>query len=243
MASVPRRAFDRAADLMEQGIEQASWGFKDVPGVVPDIAKLLGMPDVEQTRRMACAILANAVVFHHRLAGITDEITPPRLVCGDAMNLQKPIREEWTRILELNYWSIFAIARDILNHIPAGAARWMLERLFEMTDEMETLGVTNAHDLTGRIFQRLIADRKYLATFYTLPASASLLARLAISLLDGVDWSDAGGDRPPPGGRLRLRHRRAAVRGVRGNRGAPRAGRRRRLETPSSADGGGPLRL
>ena len=192
VASIPRRAFDRAADLMEQGIEQSSWAFKDVPGAVPDIARLLGMPDVEQTRRMACAILANAVVFHHRLAGITDEITAPRLVCGDAMNLQKPIREEWTRILELNYWSIFAIARDILNHIPAGAARWMLERLFEMTDEMETLGVTNAHDLTGRIFQRLIADRKYLATFYTLPASASLLARLAISLLDGVDWSDAG---------------------------------------------------
>ena len=192
VASVPRRAFDRAAELMEQGIEQSSWAFKEVPGVVPGIARLLGMPDVEQTRRMACAILANAVVFHHRLAGITEEITAPRLVCGDAMNLQRPIREEWTRILELNYWSIFAIARDILNHIPAGAARWMLERLFEMTDEMETLGVTSAHDLTGRIFQRLIADRKYLATFYTLPASASLLARLAISLLDEVDWSDAG---------------------------------------------------
>lgn len=192
VASIPSRAFDRAADLMEQGIEQSSWAFKDVPGAAPGVARLLGMPDVEQTRRMACAILANAVVFHHRLAGITDEITAPRLVCGDAVNLQKPIREEWTRILELNYWSIFAIARDILNHIPAGAARWMLERLFEMTDEMETLGVTNAHDLTGRIFQRLIADRKYLATFYTLPASASLLARLAISLLDEVDWSDAG---------------------------------------------------
>ena len=192
VASVPRRAFDRAADLMERGIERSSRSLKEAPGSVARIAKLLGMPDVEQTRRMACAILANAVVFHHRLAGITDEITAPRLVCGDAMNLQKPIREEWTRILELNYWSIFAIARDILNHIPAGAARWMLERLFEMTDEMETLGVTNAHDLTGRIFQRLIADRKYLATFYTLPASASLLARLAISLLDGVDWSDAG---------------------------------------------------
>ena len=38
-------------------------------------------------------------------------------------------------------------------------------------------------DLTGRIFQRLIADRKYLATFYTLPASAALLARLAIDKL------------------------------------------------------------
>ena len=49
----------------------------------------------------------------------------------------------------------------------------------------------NAHDLTGRVFQRLIADRKYLATFYTLPASAALLARLAVAKLDGVDWSSA----------------------------------------------------
>ena len=48
----------------------------------------------------------------------------------------------------------------------------------------------NAHDLTGRIFQRLIVDRKYLATFYTLPASAALLARLAVSKMEGIDWSD-----------------------------------------------------
>ena len=37
----------------------------------------------------------------------------------------------------------------------------------------------------------MIADRKYLATFYTLPASAALLARLAVAKLDGVDWADA----------------------------------------------------
>ena len=53
-------------------------------------------------------------------------------------------------------------------------------------------GVDNAHDLTGRIFQRLIADRKYLATFYTLPASAALLARLAVAKLGNLDWTDAG---------------------------------------------------
>ena len=51
--------------------------------------------------------------------------------------------------------------------------------------------MNNAHDLTGRIFQRLIADRKYLATFYTLPASAALLARLAVSKMDRVEWGDA----------------------------------------------------
>ena len=40
------------------------------------------------------------------------------------------------------------------------------------------------------MFQRLIVDRKFLATFYTLPNSAALLAELAVPDLD-VDWGDA----------------------------------------------------
>ena len=63
--------------------------------------------------------------------------------------------------------------------------------LRDTAQSVEATGINNAHDLTGRIFQRLIADRKYLATFYTLPASAALLARLAVAKMDGVDWSDA----------------------------------------------------
>ena len=39
------------------------------------------------------------------------------------------------------------------------------------------------------MFQTLIADRKFLATFYTLAESACLLAELAVDRLD-VDWSD-----------------------------------------------------
>ncbi len=37
-----------------------------------------------------------------------------------------------------------------------------------------------SHDLTGAVFQRLIADRKFLAAYYTNPASAALLVGLAI---------------------------------------------------------------
>ena len=57
--------------------------------------------------------------------------------------------------------------------------------------DVSATGVGVSHDLTGRIFQSLIADRKYLATFYTLPASAALLARLAVDKMRGVDWSNA----------------------------------------------------
>ena len=43
------------------------------------------------------------------------------------------------------------------------------------------------NDISGRMFQRLITDRKLLATFYTLPFSATLLAELAISRLN-TNW-------------------------------------------------------
>ena len=44
--------------------------------------------------------------------------------------------------------------------------------------------------MTGHVFQKLIVDRKYLAAFYTLPTSAALLARIAVSKMNGIDWSD-----------------------------------------------------
>ena len=97
----------------------------------------------------------------------------------------------WQEILEINYWAIFAVAKDILEHLPAAEAAVILGRLRHTAQTVSALGAANSHDLTGRIFQRLIADRKYLATFYTLPASAALLARLAVAKMTGVDWSDA----------------------------------------------------
>ena len=59
----------------------------------------------------------------------------------------------------------------------------------ETSDTLTELGATGINDLSGRMFQTLISDRKFLATFYTLPVSATLLAELAISRLD-IDWGD-----------------------------------------------------
>ena len=119
-------------------------------------------------------------------------VNPLRLVCGpDVTNPQGETLSAWAAILKINYWPIFAIAKDILEQIPGNTAASILRDLLETAQGVEATGVDNAHDLTGRIFQRLIADRKYLATFYTLPASAALLARLAVTKMDGMDWSDA----------------------------------------------------
>ena len=196
LVSVPQRAVNRAATALQGGIDGAARLLDELnetrSGITMSIARRLGMTNVPQTRRMACAIIANALVFHERIAGMHEGVKPLALVCGDGVdNPQGEVLAAWRDILDINYWAIFAIARDILEQLPAGDAARILRRLRETAQSVHATGVDNAHDLTGRIFQRLIADRKYLATFYTLPASAALLARLAVAKMEGVDWSSA----------------------------------------------------
>ena len=156
------------------------------------IARRLGMTNVPQTRRMACAIIANALVFHEHIAGMHPEVKPLAKVCGDGVdNPQGEVLAAWDDILGINYWAIFAIAKDTLEQLPSGDAADILRRLRHTAQSVNATGVDNAHDLTGRIFQRLIADRKYLATFYTLPASAALLARLAARVVGFVGSDEA----------------------------------------------------
>ena len=204
LVSLPQRAVDEATTTLQEGISGAAKHLDEVndsrPAITAAIARLLGMTNVPQTRRMACAIIANAMVFHERIAGIHEKIRPLSMVCGDAVpNPQGEVLAAWSDILDVNYWAIFAIAKDILEQLPSGDAANILRRLRDTAQSVNATGVDNAHDLTGRIFQRLIADRKYLATFYTLPASAALLARLAVAKMDGVDWSD-----PEAIGRLKV---------------------------------------
>ena len=196
LVSVPQRAVDRATTTLQDGIDGAARLLDELnetrSGITMAIARLLGMTNVPQTRRMACAIIANALVFHERIAGMHTEVKPLAMVCGDGVdNPQGETLAAWDDILRINYWAIFAIAKDVLEQLPAGDAATLLRRLRDTAQSVHATGVDNAHDLTGRIFQRLIADRKYLATFYTLPASAALLARLAVAKMEGVDWSDA----------------------------------------------------
>ena len=196
LMSLPQLAVDTAADLLQEGIDLAAAALERMeqerPYINPEIARLLGMENVPQTRRMTGAILANAVVFHERIAGMYPHIRPPAQVSGTkSTNPRDETQATWDEILEINYWPIFDVARRILYELPSFYAATILRGLEYTSAQVAATGVENSHDLTGRVFQRLIADRKYLATFYTRPESAALLARLAVARLDGVDLGDA----------------------------------------------------
>ena len=193
LVSIPRKNVDKAVDTLQAGIDSATNVLNQLtqtrPDINPAIGKHLNMADVPQMRRMACSIIANAMLFHERLAG-RHGIQLLDQVCGPGIsNPRAGILEAWDSILSINYLDIFQVARAIVSELPTQEGSQILNIISFHVLQIAAAGVNNDHDLTGQVFQRLIADRKYLATFYTLPASAALLAGLAVGKM-GMDWSD-----------------------------------------------------
>lgn len=154
------------------------------------LAVLLNQKEGEQTTRMAMAIMANAVWFHTKVSNLHGVTPFSELTTSQGRYSQFKVSDEWKRIYtEINYWPIFYIARMILNSLRTSIASNVLKILVKAATDLEGIGVTSQHDLSGRMLQRLIGDRKFLATFYTLPSSAALLSELAISRIK-IDWSN-----------------------------------------------------
>ena len=143
-----------------------------------------------QTNRMVAAILVNAAIFHQRLARLHPDVAELRSFRLDEGSYHKgDILDAWRKILEINYWPIFHLASDLLEIIPEREIQTVVDRIERTAAKLHRYGAADIQDLSGRMFQQLITDRKFLATFYTLPPSAALLAELAIARLK-TDWSD-----------------------------------------------------
>ena len=201
-ASVPPEVIEKAADQLVTGVSEAAGLLKEMleehPGAIHKIGEELRQADSDQTRRMAATILANAFVFQENLAGAPDELASVNSLeqlRGSNSGLTKSaVLAEWRKILAVNYWPIFDIARRILEVIPTAESQLLIEGLAGTADKLLQAQLMRSHDLTGAVFQRLIADRKFLAAYYTTPGAAALLVGLAITPdtpLKSRSWSSA----------------------------------------------------
>ena len=193
--SLSERLLAEGTHILEQSIGEAAGKLRETASIhaLERMAQSLHQEDGEQTSRMAMAIVANALVFHTAIVDAHDIPTIDELRIPGRNDVSKSrLLECWQHILDnINYYPIFRIASDLLLPIADSTANAVLNRLAQAAGDLAGLGATTLHDLSGRMFQRLIADRKFLATFYTLPTSAALLGELAVSRLDAVtDWSD-----------------------------------------------------
>jgi hypothetical protein len=201
-ATVPPTVVEAAADKLMQGVNQAAGQLAGIETrfqpALQRMAEALCQQDSEQTRRMATTILANAFMFHASLAHGPGELAAVRNLeemKGAGQLTQAHILHEWRAILKVNYWPIFEIACRLFEVIPADLGKSLCETLADTATKLIENSLTRSHDLTGAVFQKLIADRKFLAAYYTTPASAALMVGLTLDAdvaPSGAPWTDNG---------------------------------------------------
>ena len=152
----------------------------------------------EQTAKMAAAIMINALAYHQNLAGFSVSIEIEGEIQDHTIRSLAALREptgyhpsnilvEWENILSYNFWAIFEIASTLLHIIPPTVAtNGLLERMVDTANSIQD--AIKQHDVAGTIFQKLIADRQTLATYYTRPESTTLAAYLAVP--DDLGWEN-----------------------------------------------------
>ena len=184
------RVLNQAADTLEQGITAIAAQIEKMPAPTArtQIAVELHQDESEQTWRMAASILANAYLFQEAVSGYHN--TPNMAMLehtGGGSATQSDTLQAWQQVLKINYWPIFNIARRILLTVPTQQGDQLCEMSSHTAKKLAAVGATQIQNMTGQMFGQLITDRKFLATFYTLPSSARMLAELATDRL-GVDW-------------------------------------------------------
>ena len=189
-AAIPAAAIEQAVNDLQHGVANAAAILMEAVSLTDRTAEVIAehlKQDFDiQTARIAVTIMINALVFHQNLAGQYGLLNPSQvLATRDTTQLR--MVQEWDQILDINYWSIFHVARQMLIDInpPVYAGR-MLRSMVDTANRLQE--VAQSHDLAGTVYQKLIADRKFLATYYTRPETAALLAHLAIP--EHPRWAD-----------------------------------------------------
>ena len=188
----PTGNLDRAVDLLDEGVRRAGARLNHSPGTVARIAEVFNAEQSEEVANMATLLIINAMIFQERLSSTQPAIQPLSVARQNDVLSLPLLLKVWDEILEIDYYPIFGMARDVVRVMSEMESADVLGECAKTASYMLGMQVVGRHDLAGRIFNRLIADRKLLAAFYTSVPAATLLAGLALSpgKWTDVDWSN-----------------------------------------------------
>ena len=143
---------------------------------------------------MAALVIINAMVFQERLASNDAAYQPISASMRNGRFSRAMLLQAWDQILDIDYYPIFNMARGVVGQFTDVEAAAVLSECQDAASELLGMGAVGRHDLAGRIFNRLVSERKLLAAFYTSIPASILLSGLALSgdRWPGVDWSDTG---------------------------------------------------
>ena len=186
---------DEAVDALDEGARRAGSRLYSSPGTLGRVSKIFGADPGDEAANMAALVIINAMVFQGRLASNEVAFQPVRAAIRDGRFSRMTLLQVWEHILSIDYYPIFSMARDVVRELSEVEATEMLGECARTAAALLGMGAVGRHDLAGRIFNRLISERKLLAAFYTSIPASTVLAGLALSpdRWSHVDWSNAEG--------------------------------------------------
>lgn len=204
----------RATAALDAGVERFASAVRAKAGFIGRMANVLGIKELPQSKRIpkgdydmwgglsvkereavshiAGLVLINAMVFQEALSMSDVRVEPLQRTLSGPIAVNA-FFQHWAFIVaEINYYPIFHLGGELLNELTADAD--LAKALAVMAEHAQSVVVNRAalrHDLMGRVYHRLLADAKYLATYYTRIPSATLLLKLALGNSDQcARWHD-----------------------------------------------------
>ena len=165
-------------------------GSKEIDGIVQRMSEAIeqaagilmrteAMVDPNEEAGITALVWLNAMLFQEllssRLEGEDEGRIPPLDLDISATDL----RAQWDDILKINWHPIFHSARESLGTVPGEKASSAIKGLLREAKRTAENQLLTRHDITGRIFHRLLDSRKFLATNYTTIPAAILLSGMA----------------------------------------------------------------
>ena len=188
----PAGNLEAAVEVLDSGARRAGSRLYQSPGTLTRVAKVFGAGPSDEAASMAALVVINAMVFQERLA--SDEATYQSIGAArrNGQFARLLLLQFWERILEVDYYPIFSMARDVVEELSEVETTGFLEECATTAADLLGMGAVGRHDLAGQIFNRLISERELLAAYYTSIPASTLLAGLALASdrWPGWDWGN-----------------------------------------------------
>lgn len=193
LATPPSGDLEETVNVLDKGARRAGAMLYSAPGTLARVANVFRAPPGDEVAHMAALVIINAMLFQERLA--REQSTFPPLDAartGERSFSQSVQLQIWESILEIDYYPIFIMARDVVKEFTGFEGPDVLRECARTAERLLGMGAVGRHDLAGMIFNRLITDRKLLAAYYTSIPASTVLAGLALSpdRWPNVDWTN-----------------------------------------------------
>ncbi|MCX5998736.1 MAG: hypothetical protein NTU41_03880, partial [Chloroflexi bacterium] len=190
-ATAPAADLEEAVATLDEGARRAGARLYGSPGTLARVASVFGSPPGDEPANMGALVIINAMIFHERLASTHPDIRPLETTRDGGRISKVGLIGAWDAILEIDYWPIFKMAREVVSNLSDVEASAVLDECARAAEKLLAMGMVGRHDLAGRIFNRLVSERKFLAAFYTSIPAATLLAGLALlpDRWPKLDWT------------------------------------------------------